>query len=322
MIGGAGYAAGELIRLVLRHPDIEITFVRSNSYGGRPIYDAHPDLVGETDICFANGSELFEEIDLLFLCSGHGTSQTFLAEQSVPPHVKIVDLSSDFRLADRAFFGERQFLYGLPELVRDDIREADSIANPGCFATVVQLAMLPLAAAGMLRNSIHVNAITGSTGAGAGLSSTTHFTWRTGNVSVYKPFSHQHLDEIRQSIHLLQPGFTDDVHFLPVRGNFTRGIFATMYTACDRTEEEVRAMYNRFYADHPFTVMLESSPDLKPVVNTNKCLLSVEKHGEQLLITGVIDNLLKGAAGQAVQNANLMFGLHETTGLGLKATAH
>ncbi len=322
IIGGAGYAAGELIRLLLRHPDVSLEFVRSQSHAGRPLHNAHPDLAGDTSLCFTGGSENFQELDLLFLCSGHGASREVLSKESIPAGVKIIDLSNDFRLMNDAVNGDRHFLYGLPEFQRNNIAAADAIANPGCFATVIQLALLPLAANGLLHSDIHVNAVTGSTGAGAGLSNTTHFTWRTGNVSVYKPFSHQHLAEIQETILRLQPDFSSAVRFLPVRGNFTRGIFATLYTHCVLEQDEAQAMYTAFYADHPFTVVLNSRPDLKPVVNTNKCLLHVEKHDDQLLVTGVIDNLLKGAAGQAVQNMNLMFGLDEKTGLDLKATGH
>lgn len=320
--GGAGFVAGELIRLLLRHPDVELRSVRSESHAGEPLYRAHPDLVGETSLRFTGKDESLDDLDVLFMCSGHGASRSFLEKNDVPLNVRIIDLSNDFRLHEDAGFQGRHFLYGLPELQREEIRRADFIANPGCFATLIQLALLPLAAHGLLKNDVHVNAVTGSTGAGAGLSPTTHFTWRNGNVSVYKPFTHQHLGEIVQTISGLQPGYDGRVRFIPVRGNFTRGIFASLYTECSLDREELDRLYREFYADHPFTVVMDSSPDLKPVVNTNKCLIHVDRHEDQLLVTGGIDNLLKGAAGQAVQNMNLMFGLDEKTGLQLKATAH
>ena len=320
--GGAGYVAGELIRLLLRHPDVELRSVRSESHAGEPLHRAHPDLVGETSLCFSGKEVGFQDLDVLFLCSGHGASRSFLEQNEVPANVRVIDLSNDFRLRDDADFLGRRFIYGLPELARDEIRRADSIANPGCFATLIQLALLPLAAHGLLNKDVHVNAVTGSTGAGAGLARTTHFTWRTGNVSVYKPFTHQHLGEILQTVSGVQPGYEGRVRFIPVRGNFTRGIFASLYTECEPGREELDRLYRDFYADHPFTVVTDSSPDLKPVVNTNKCVLHVDKHEDQVLVTGGIDNLLKGAAGQAVQNMNLMFGLDEKAGLHLKATAH
>lgn len=321
IVGGAGYVAGELIRLLLGHPEVEIGFVRSESHAGHPLYEAHPDLLGETSLRFSEGYPSDVEIDVLFLCSGHGASHAFLDHHDVPASVKVIDMSADFRLHENAEYGGREFIYGLPELHRSSICAASSIANPGCFATLIQLALLPLAREGVLREAVHTTAITGSTGAGASLGPTTHFTWRTDNVSVYKPFAHQHLGEIRQGLNALQSNWDQPLHFIPMRGNFTRGIFGTVYTECSRNEGEIVELYNDFYADHPFTLVAESAPDLKQVVNTNKAVLHPAKHDGLLLITGVLDNMLKGAAGQGVQNMNLLFGFDEKTGLQLKGTA-
>ena len=318
--GGAGYVAGELLRLLLRHPEAEVIFAWSRSHAGEPVASVHHDLLGETDLRFVGEYPASEEIDILFLCSGHGASRSFLDEQSIPAGTRIIDMSADFRLATESTWGEREFVYGLPELHRDEIITADAIANPGCFATAIQLALLPLASEGLLEHPIHVNAITGATGAGAGLSQTTHFAWREGNVSIYKPFIHQHLGEIRQSLGELQPGFSVPLHFIPVRGNFTRGIFATAYTTCNESLDTLRRVYEEFYASHPFVTLSDISPSLKSVVNTNKCLIHLDRHEDQILITSMIDNLLKGASGQAVQNMNLMCGLGEKTGLSLKGT--
>ena len=293
IIGGAGYVAGELLRLLVRHPEAEIVFVRSGSHAGEPVTRVHGDLLGETELRFIGDYPSDEEIDLLFLCGGHSASRPFLEEHPVSNRTRIIDVGSDFRLKGTDRFGDRRFIYGLPELYREEIREAENIANPGCFATAIQLALLPLASTGLLEKPIHVNAVTGATGAGAGLSPTTHFAWREGNVSIYKPFTHQHLGEIRQGLEAARPGFSAPLHFIPVRGNFTRGIFATAYTECPVGENELGDIYRAYYADHPFTI---------PTVSA-------------------IDNLLKGAAGQAVQNMNLMFGLQETLGLRLKASA-
>lgn len=313
IVGGAGYVGGELIRLLLRHPAIQISFVQSNSQAGQPLWAVHPDLAGETQLLFAAAATT--EIDLLFLCTGHGRARSFLAEYPAPPELKIIDLSRDYRLADMA----EDFVYGLPELNRTAIKTARRIANPGCFATAIQLGLLPLAAAGRLPGRVHVHALTGSTGAGQRPGGTTHFSWRINNVSIYKPFVHQHLDEIYQSLRQLQPRRTR-LDFLPLRGNFSRGIFASLYLDWTEPEATARTLYEQFYRDHPFVHLLPGLPDLKPVVNTNKCLLSVQKHVDRLLVVSTIDNLLKGAAGQAVQNMNLLFGLAETTGLHLKAT--
>ncbi len=315
IIGGAGYTAGELIRLLLHHPSAEIAFVQSRSSAGKPLHSVHDDLVGDCNLRFC--AEMPVEPDVLFLCSGHGESKAFLEKNSFSNSLKIIDLSHDFRLQRPG----NDFVYGLPELNRTAICEAQKIANPGCFATAIQLALLPLAAEGMLNDEVHVHAITGSTGAGQQPTDTTHFSWRSNNLSIYKPFGHQHLGEIGQSLRQLQPGFDKSLNFLPVRGNFTRGIFASAYTHCEATESQVKELYRTFYNDAPFTKITDENPSLKQVVNTNKCLLHVEKHGDKLLIISIIDNLLKGASGQAVQNMNLMCGLPETNGIKLKGTA-
>ncbi len=316
IIGGAGYTAGELLRLLLAHPHAELVFVHSSSQAGKPLAELHAGLFGESDLLFSSSLPL-DEVDLLFLCSAHGDSRKFIEENRIAERVKIIDLSTDYRQASP----EHDFVYGLPELNAAAIRRAGHVANPGCFATAIQLALLPLAAAGMLRNEVHINAITGSTGAGAKASSTSHFSWRNNNISVYKAFEHQHLAEIKQSLRQVQDGFAPELHFIPVRGNFTRGIYAMLYSESDLSIEEAHRLYTEYYASSAFTHISPCSPDLKQVVNTNKALLHLEKHGKQLFIISTIDNLLKGASGQAVQNMNLMFGLDEKTGLGLKASA-
>jgi len=317
IVGGAGYTAGELLRILLHHEYAELGAIVSASNAGNPVYQVHDDLVGETDLVFA--SELAGDEDVVFLCLGHGNSKAWLEKHELPETTHIIDLSNDFRLEADAEFGEREFVYGLPELNRSRIQQAQSIANPGCFATAIQLALLPLAQAGKLTEDVHVSAITGSTGAGQSLSETVHFSWRTNNMSIYKPFTHQHLGEIGESLAQLQPSGDIQINFIPYRGNFSRGIFASVYTPSDLTQEEARELYQKFYADAPFTTVSDKEIHLKQVVNTNKCLLHVQKFGKQLLITSVIDNLVKGASGQAIQNMNLLFGLPETTGLGLKA---
>ncbi|MDR2622283.1 MAG: N-acetyl-gamma-glutamyl-phosphate reductase [Dysgonamonadaceae bacterium] len=319
IIGGAGYTAGELLRLLINHPDVEIAFVHSTSNAGNKITDLHGGLIGETDLTFTDlipPSGGWGGIDALFLCSAHGDSRKFLEAHSIPPQVKIIDLSTDYR--HRKTAGD--FVYGLPELNRTEIQATSRIANPGCFATAIQLALLPLAAAKKITGEMHVHAITGSTGAGVKPGATTHFSWRDNNLSVYKAFEHQHLLEINESLHQLQPELTEPLNFIPVRGNFSRGIFASVYTDCDLSTEEANALYKAFYKDAAFTFVTDKNPDMKQVVNTNKCLLYPEKFGNKLLIISVIDNLLKGASGQAVQNFNLMFGLDEKAGLGLKAS--
>ena len=314
VIGGAGYTAGELLRILVHHPAVEIVFVNSSSNAGNPVVDVHSGLIGETDLVFT--SELpFGEVDALFLCSAHGDSKKFMDNNEVPAAIKIIDLSTDYR----AKSPHHDFVYGLPELNREDIRKATRIANPGCFATAIQLAIFPLAAAGLLTDEIHVNAITGSTGAGVKPSDTSHFSWRNNNISIYKPFGHQHLGEIGQSLRQLQAGFSKAVNFIPVRGNFARGIYVTAYTQCSLSLEDAKELYKDFYKDAAFTFVVDKNPDMKQVVNTNKGIVYLEKHGDKLLIVSMIDNLLKGASGQAVQNMNLMFGLDEKIGLGLKA---
>ncbi|MDB5233489.1 MAG: N-acetyl-gamma-glutamyl-phosphate reductase [Hymenobacter sp.] len=317
IVGGAGYTAGELIRILLHHEFVELGGIVSTSNAGNPVYQVHDDLVGETDLVFA--SELAGDEDVVFLCLGHGNSKAWLLKNALSETTHVIDLSNDFRLNADADFEGREFVYGLPELNRSRIQQAQSIANPGCFATAIQLALLPLAQAGKLTDDVHVSAITGSTGAGQSLSETVHFSWRTNNVSIYKPFTHQHLGEIGESLAQLQPQLDTEMYFIPYRGNFSRGIFASVYTPSDLTQEEARQLYQKFYADAPFTTVSDKEIHLKQVVNTNKCLLHVQKQGKQLLITSVIDNLVKGASGQAVQNMNLIFGLPEATGLNLKA---
>jgi len=309
--GGAGYTGGELLRILINHPNVEITYVHSKSNAGNPVYDVHNDLFGDTDLVFA--SELHYNIDVLFLCMGHGDSVKFLADQNVPENVKIVDLSQDFRPETNGF------VYGLPELKRDAIKTATKIANPGCFATSIQLALLPLAKAQLLTSEVHISATTGSTGAGQNPSQTSHFSWRNNNLSVYKAFEHQHLKEIGQSLKQLMPSFATDINFIPYRGAFPRGILATLYTETNLSIEEAYKLYSDYYAGHPFTHVTTSNPDLKQVVNTNKCIIYLEKHGNKLMIISMIDNLTKGASGQAVQNMNLIFGLEETAGLRLKS---
>ncbi len=315
IIGGAGYTAGELIRILVNHPEVEIEFVNSSSNTGKRVAAVHSGLIGETNLTFTDELPL-DKINVLFLCSAHGDSRKFLASNEVPENLKIIDLSTDFRHKR----DDHDFVYGLPELNRDQIIHASHVANPGCFATTIQLALLPLAAAGLLTGDLHVNAITGSTGAGVKPSATSHFSWRNNNISAYKAFEHQHLEEILQSLHQLQPGFDKDLNFIPVRGNFARGIFATTYLKSSLSTAEAMKIFTEFYKDAAFTIVVSENPDMKQVVNTNKAIVYVEKHGEYLLIISAADNLLKGASGQAVQNMNLMFGFDEKAGLNLKST--
>jgi N-acetyl-gamma-glutamyl-phosphate reductase len=317
IIGGAGYTAGELIRLLLNHPDVELTFVHSNSQAGRPLAQLHAGLQGETDMLFTVEEPPLDDIDLLFFCTAHGDTRKFIDTHTIPPRLKIIDLSTDYRHKRE----DNDFIYGLPELNRRQICHAQHVANPGCFATCIQLALLPLAKHLLLGGEIHVHAVTGSTGAGVKPSDTSHFSWRNDNLSIYRPFTHQHLQEINQSLAQLQNSFAETINFIPLRGPFSRGIFATIYLDTKVEEHEIRRIYEEYYNDHSFTFVIDSSPDLKQVVNTNKCLLHLQKHGRRLLITSVIDNLLKGASGQAVHNMNLLFGLEETIGLHLKASA-
>ncbi len=316
IIGGAGYTGGELLRLLVNHPQVVIAFVHSKSSAGKPVHTVHGDLLGETDLCFTG--EWSDAADVLFLCAGHGEAKRILAENPVDARVKIIDLSQDFRLLAAAGTGSREFVYGLPELNREAIRTAANIANPGCFATAIQLGLLPLAKAGLL-SEVHTTGITGSTGAGQSLTATSHFSWRANNVQAYKTLNHQHLNEIHQSLNLLQPGYGKGVHFVPWRGDFTRGIFVTSYTRAAIDLAEAQSLYQAFYTGHPFVKVSSSMIDLKQVVNTNNCFLYIEQVDNQIVVHTIIDNLLKGASGQAVQNMNLLFGLEETAGLKLKA---
>ena len=315
IIGGAGYTAGELLRILLHHPKVEIAFVHSNSNAGNVISAIHTDLIGEIDLSFTD--TISPNVEVLFLCMGHGKSKDFLDTHAIPESIKIIDLSRDYRLKADA----ENFIYGLPELNRDAIEETNYLANPGCFATAIQLALLPLAEARQLNTDIHVHAITGSTGAGQEPKPTTHFSWRNNNVSIYKAFTHQHLGEINQSVQQLQPNYKGSINFLPVRGNFPRGIYASVYTDSEMNEKEINYLYEHFYDNDPFVFVSPQNPNLKQVVNTNKCILHIEKHDHKVLIISMIDNLVKGASGQAVQNMNLMFGLEEQMGLGLKSVA-
>lgn len=317
IIGGAGYTAGELIRLLLNHKETTIDFIFSTSNAGNKIYKVHQDLLGSTELEFT--SKINANVNVLFLCLGHGNSKAFLENHTFSDTTKIIDLSNDFRLEPDKIFNGKDFVYGLPELQKEAIKSANYIANPGCFATAIQLAILPLADADLIKEDIHVNAVTGATGAGTSLSKTTHYTWRDNNFSYYKPFAHQHLGEINQSVNQLQNNFASDIHFMPNRGNFSRGIFATAYTTFNGTIEDAKSLYKTYYKDAAFTFISDEDIHLKQVVNTNKCIIHLHKHNNKLLITSVIDNLLKGASGQAIQNMNLAFGFEETEGLKLKA---
>ena len=316
IVGGAGYTGGELLRVLLRHPNANISFVHSTSNAGELVSKVHTDLIGDTDLVFAY--EINQAIDVLFLCVGHGDAKKFLAANEIKASIKIIDLSQDFRLTGAASIGERNFVYGLPELQKDKIKSANAIANPGCFATAIQLGLLPLAAKGLLQE-VYTTGITGSTGAGQGLSSTSHFSWRANNIGAYKTLNHQHINEIHQSLSLLQGNSNAEVNFVPWRGDFTRGIFVTSVITTNMSLEALYDLYNTYYADHAFSFVSKTNIDLKQVVNTNKCLIHIEQQGNKIAIHSVIDNLLKGAVGQAVQNMNLIFGLEETTGLKIKA---
>jgi N-acetyl-gamma-glutamyl-phosphate reductase len=316
IIGGAGYTGGETIRLLLNHPHADLVFVHSRSNAGNPLYSVHPDLLGETDAKFVG--DLDHDVDVIFLCLGHGESKKFLQESSFSAKTKVIDLSQDFRLGES--LNGRSFVYGFPELNRDEIKNANNVANPGCFATALQLGVLPLAKAGVL-TEVYSTGITGSTGAGQKLQDTTHFTWRANNISAYKTLTHQHLKEVNRSIKQLQSAYSSAFNFVPWRGDFTRGIFVSSVIQSDLTREKVLELYSTFYKGHPFTSVSSETVDLKRVVNTNKCLIGVEKEGNKIVLHSAIDNLLKGASGQAVQNMNLMFGLDETCGLKLKSIA-
>jgi len=316
IVGGAGYTGGELIRLLINHPDVDITFINSKSNAGNNVSKVHQDLIGETDLLFSD--ELHNDIDVLVLCVGHGDAKKFLEANNVGDKVCIIDLSQDFRLNANSIFGARSFVYGLPELNREQIRSARNIANPGCFATAIQLGLLPLAKAGLLQD-VYTTGITGSTGAGQSLSNTSHFSWRANNIQAYKTLTHQHLGEIGQSLSQLQTGAGIEINFVPWRGDFTRGIFISSTVKSDKSIDELSNLYKEFYASHPFTSVSDDPIFLKQVVNNNKCVIQLEKTGNKLVVHSAIDNLLKGASGQAVQNMNLMFGLEETAGLKLKS---
>jgi N-acetyl-gamma-glutamyl-phosphate reductase len=322
IVGGAGYTAGELLRILIHHPDVKIDFIQSDSQAGKPVHAVHQDLFHKKGLSFSK--DLSGTADVYFLCKGHGESRKLLQDGLISPGKRIIDLSQDFRMkgSDPKITEEfGPFVYGLPELQKEKIKEAKNIANPGCFATCVQLALLPLAKQQQINEEVHVSAITGSTGAGQSLSPTTHFTWRNNNLSVYKPFRHQHLAEIYQGIRFLQQDLAPQIHFIPYRGNFTRGILATIYLQSDWSGEKAKEKYRDFFREDPFVMVSDENINLKQVVNTNYCLLYLEKIGNQLMIISAIDNLLKGASGQAVQNMNLMFGLDEKTGLDFKGSA-
>ena len=317
IIGAAGYTAGELMRILVNHPEVEIVFAHSESNAGNPVADVHSGLIGDTDLVFSSNYDL-DSVDVVFMCGGHGKSKDFWSDSSNASsslNLKVIDLAQDFRDESDGY------VYGLPEWQREKICGAQKVANPGCFATAIQMALLPLASAKLLNDEVQITAITGSTGAGVKPGATTHFSWRNNNVSTYKVFQHQHLIEIGRDLSLLQGADVPALNFVPVRGDFARGIFASVYTKCNLSEEEMQKLYRNYYADAAFTFVSNKPVDLKQVVNTNKCVLHVEKHDDKIVVSSVIDNLLKGASGQAVQNMNLMFGLDETTGLRLKASA-
>ncbi len=318
IVGGAGYTAGELIRLLIFHSKTNIDFIYSTSNAGNKVYKVHQDLLGVTDLEFTK--TINPKVDVLFLCLGHGNSKVFLEKNEFSETTKIIDLSNDFRLEKDKVFQGKDFVYGLPELQKETIKTAQYIANPGCFATAIQLAVLPLGKNEKLKESIHVNAVTGATGAGTSLSKTTHFTWRDNNFSHYKPFTHQHLGEINQTVNRLQDSFDSEIVFMPNRGNFSRGIYATLYTTYEDSLEQAIKLYKDYYKNAAYTFISEDEIHLKQVVNTNKCIIHLYKHNNKLLVTSIIDNLLKGASGQAVQNMNLMFGFEETEGLQLKGS--
>lgn len=318
IIGSSGYVAGELIRSLVHHPQLSLDFLYSHSNAGMKVSEIHEDLFSISELEFTN--RINPLVDVVFLCLGHGNSKKFLSEHTFSEYTKIIDLSNDFRLQKDAHFNGNEFVYGLVELNKEKIKGARCIANPGCFATAIQLAILPLAKHQLLKEDLHIHAITGSTGAGQALSSTTHFSWRHDNISIYKAFNHQHLGEISESITSLQNDFDKEVNFLPLRGDFTRGIFASIYLKTEASEETILKLFTDFYKDEKFTHVTKNPINLKQVVNTNHGLIQVQKLGNKVLITSVIDNLQKGAAGQAIQNMNLMFGLEETTGLNFKAT--
>lgn len=315
IIGGAGYTGGEMIRLLINHSSVELIFVHSKSNAGKNLHAVHQDLVGETEMQFSETTN--DEIDVLFLCVGHGDSKKYLEQNEIPKHVKIISLSEDFRLKKNSAFQDRTFIYGLPELNKENIKKADNIANPGCFATAIELGLLPLAQMN-LPDDVYTTGITGSTGAGQTLSATSHFSWRQNNIQAYKSLTHQHLNEINESLHSLS-GKTPSVHFIPWRGDFTRGIFITSQLKCSKSLDEIYKLYQSFYKEHPFVKVSHESIFLKQSVNTNNCFIHIEKEEDNLVVHSTIDNLVKGASGQAIQNMNLMYGLDEMEGLKLKA---
>ena len=317
IIGGAGYTGGELIRLLIHHPQAEVAYIHSRSNAGNKVASVHQDLVGETELEFTG--ELSNDIDVMFLCVGHGEAKKFLEQHTIADHVRIIDLSQDFRLKEKSVAGNRSFVYGLPEINKEQIKTAHNIANPGCFATSIQLGLLPLATKGLLNQEVYTTGITGNTGAGQGLSSTSNFSCRDNNIQAYKTLNHQHLKEISQSLTQLGARLPE-INFIPWRGDFTRGIFISSTLNCNWTEVELGQLYLEFYADQPFTHLSQQEIFLKQVVNTNKCVLQLEKVGSKLVVHSAIDNLLKGASGQAVQNMNIMFGVDECSGLNLKPT--
>ncbi len=317
IIGGAGYTAGELLRILLNHPSVKIQFVHSTSNAGNLLSNVHTDLIGETYMTFTDTAD-YAAVDVIFLCVGHGDAKKFVDQTDLPQSLKIIDLSQDYRWGANP---DTTWVYGLTELNKEATKTAQYVANPGCFATTIQLAILPLAAQGLLNDDVHVHAITGSTGAGQKPTDTSHFSWRNNNISIYEAFKHRHLKEITASVKSLQEGFNAEINFLPVRGNFTRGIYASVYTKTSLCEDDLKKLYQEFYKDEPFTHVTEQNPNLKQVVNSNKAIIHVSKHGDKALIISMIDNLLKGASGQAVENMNLMFGLPQTEGLKLKSVA-
>ncbi len=318
ILGGSGFTGGELIRILLNHPKLKIKFIYSLSQNGKNVHEIHPDLLGKTDIIFSD--QISTDIDVLFLCLGHGKSRIFLDKYNFKSDTIIIDLSSDFRLTNKNKYKSRNFLYSLPEFNREKIKQSKSIANPGCFATAIQIGLLPLITNNLIKNDIHVNAITGSTGAGRISSDTNNFNWRNNNLSIYKPFNHQHLNEIYQTLNIM--GNDSKIYFVPYRGNFTRGIFTSIYMKFDDEIENIKSIYKDFYESHPFTFLSKNDINLKEVINTNNCHVSIECHESIIHITTVIDNLLKGASGQAVQNLNIIFGYEESLGLNFKGSIY
>lgn len=314
IVGAAGYTGGELIRILVNHPEADLVYCQSNSQAGKPLSDVH---TGFYDLDLSFVQEINEEVDVLFFCMGHGRSKALLEQKTFNKEIKIIDLSHDFRIKNG-----HDFVYGLPELLRDKIKLADRIANPGCFATSIQLALLPAAKERAIQSSVHIHGITGSTGAGQSLSNTSHFSWRNNNISIYKAFCHQHLAEIHQSLKTADPTFDQKIHFVPVRGNFTRGILSSVYFESKLSQDKANKLYRDYYQEHPFVQVIDQNPDIKMVVNTNRCLLNVMVHNGLVHIISVVDNLTKGASGQATQNMNLMFGITETTGLQLKSSVY